>query len=112
MRRFILLAGVALVAALAVTSTSQAAGWKECGSMGRTGMIRISASVATSCPLARKVARIPVSHFYNGRRVSVSSPVTGRSYSFSLWFEDCARYIVRARGDHGSILKVRVWYHC
>lgn len=100
------LAAALLAAGILAAPASAAPGpWKWCG---RVHGEAVSAGRVTSCALARKVARHDPDDFADGRRVAVRSPTTGRTYRFRLWYSDRYRWVVRARGDHGTTLSVQV----
>src|SRR3954463_10969193 len=95
----------ALVAALAFAAPAHAASWKACGTVHGD---RVSANRATSCTLAKRVARHDPDDFADGRRVPVKSPATGRTYRFFLWYQDGKRWVVHANGEHDTTLGVQV----
>jgi hypothetical protein len=102
------LAAAVVAAALAgttATAATAASGWKTCGN--RIGY-RVQANRATSCSLALKVGSHPATDFYDGLRVKVRSPVTGRTYSFHLASSYRGVWEVWAPGGHGTVLKVRL----
>lgn len=96
---------IALAATLALAAPASAAPWKPCG---RVLGDRVQANRATSCALARNVARHDRQDFDDGARVAVRSPVTGRTYRFFLWFSDAKRWVVHANGGRHTTLSVQV----
>jgi hypothetical protein len=96
---------VVLLAVIAAPANAAGA-WKNCGTVKGN---RVSANKATSCALARKVARHDMEDFADGVRVRVKSPVNGRTYRFFLWYADAKRFVVHADAARGN-LSVQVRY--